>query len=113
MNQFLISEWVDSTLISPEIKCCMSQGFINRQYHTHIAWIAVLTFTIMHGTSPDYWKENSRYNLQSNNGLLLEILPIKPKKKLGDRSFQMAAPTVWNKLPINIRNETNFYIYIY
>ena len=48
-----------------------------------------------------------------NNGLLLEILPIKPKKTLGDRSFQMAAPAVWNNLPINIRNKTNFYIYIY
>ena len=78
-----------------------------------MAWIAVLTFKFMHGLSADPCKESSRYNLQSNNGLLLEILSIKPKKTLGDRSFQMAAPAVWNNLPNTLRNETNFYSYIY
>ena len=43
----------------------------------------------------------------------LKILSIKPKKTLGDRSFQMAAPAVWNNLPNTLRNETNFYSYIY
>ena len=77
--------------------------------------IAILTLKILHGLSPDYLKELvtvkaiSRYNLQSNNGLLLEILSINSKKTLGHRPFKMAAfASVWNKLPNNIRNETNF-----
>ena len=41
-------------------------------------------------------------------GLLLEIPSIKSKKTLGDRSFKMAAPAVWNNLPYNLRNGTNF-----
>ena len=76
--------------------------------------VAILTFKILHGPSPDYLKElvtikeNSRYNLRSNIGLLLEIPSIKSKKTLGDRSFKMAAPAVWNNLPYNLRNGTNF-----
>ena len=73
--------------------------------------VAILTFKILHGPSPDLVttkKENSRYNLRSNKGLLLEIQSIKSKKTLGDRSFKMAAPSVWNNLPYNLQNETNF-----
>ena len=75
--------------------------------------IAILTFKVLHGRSPDYLKElvtlkdNSRYNFRSHNGLL-EIPRIKSKKTLGDRSFSIAAPTIWNKLPEDIRNESNF-----
>ena len=76
--------------------------------------VAILTFKILHGPSPDYLKElvtikeNSRHNLRSNIGLLLEIPSIKSKKTLGDRSFKMAAPAVWNNLPYNLQNGTNF-----
>ena len=41
-------------------------------------------------------------------GFILEIPRIKSKKALGDRFFSMAAPTIWNKLPEDIRNESNF-----
>jgi len=80
--------------------------------------VAILTFKILHGLSPDYLKELvaikeiSRYNLQSNNELIQRpSINSNLKKTLGDCSFQMAvAPAaVWNKLPPNnIRNETNF-----
>ena len=80
--------------------------------------VAILTFKILHGLSPDYLKElltikeNSRYNLQSNNELIHRPSIISNlKKTLGDCSFKMAAApaAVWNKLPPNnIRNETNF-----
>ena len=76
--------------------------------------VAILTFKTLRGLSPDYLKElvtikeNSRYNLRSNIGLLLEIPSIKSKKTLGDCSFKMAAPALWNNLPYNLRNETNF-----
>ena len=48
--------------------------------------IAILTFKVLHGRSPDYLKEpvtlkdNSRYNFRSLNGLLLEIPRIKSKR---------------------------------
>ena len=80
--------------------------------------VAILTFKILHGPSPDHLKELltikeiSRYNLQSNNELIHRPSIISNlKKTLGDCSFKMAAApaAVWNKLPPNnIRNETNF-----
>lgn len=76
--------------------------------------VIILTFKVLHGISPNYLKElitikeRSKYNLRSNNGLLLEMPSIKTKKTLGDRSFTVAAPTLWNNLPLALRNETNF-----
>ena len=45
-----------------------------------------------------------RYYLRSNNGKLLNIPPCKSLSTLGDRSFYMAAPKLWNDLPLFIRN---------
>ena len=45
-----------------------------------------------------------RYYLRSNNGKLLNIPPCKSLSTLGDRSFYMAAPKLWNDLPFFIRN---------
>ena len=55
--------------------------------------LSTVPFKILHGLSPDYLKELvtikeiSRYNLRSNNGLLLEIPSIKSKKALSDHSI--------------------------
>ena len=46
----------------------------------------------------------NRYHLRSNNGKLLNIPPYKSFSTLGDRSFCMAAPKLWNDLPLFIRN---------
>ena len=76
--------------------------------------VIMLTFKSLYGTSPDYLKtliskkEHLKYNLRSGNGVLLQVPSIRSKKTLGDRSFTMAAPTLWNNLPINLRNETSF-----
>jgi hypothetical protein len=40
----------------------------------------------------------------SNNGLLLSYPRGKSKKTLGDLSFMVAAPTLWNSLPAKIRD---------
>ena len=60
--------------------------------------VAILTFKILHGLSPDYLKELltikeiSRYNLQSNKELIHRPSIISNlKKTLGDCSFKMAA----------------------
>ena len=45
-----------------------------------------------------------RYYLRSNDGKLLNIPSCKFLSTLGDRSFYMAAPKLWNDLPLFIRN---------
>ena len=43
--------------------------------------------------------DNTRYLLRSNEGVLLKHPSGKMKKSFGDRSFSVAAPTLWNALP--------------
>ena len=52
-------------------------------------------------------KEKSSYSLRSNDELLLAPPTFKSKKTLGDRAFQVAAPTLWNKSPSALRIETS------
>ena len=50
----------------------------------------------------------SRYQLRrNNNGILLERPQLRTKKTLGDRALSMAAPFLWNSLPLPIRQETS------
>ncbi len=71
--------------------------------------ILMLTFKAIHGIAPEYiaslicLKERSTYS-----GLILNQPSAKLKKTLCDRSFTSAAPSLWNKLPLNIRNMDNF-----
>ena len=47
----------------------------------------------------------SRYCLRSNNGILLNIPTCKSfGTTLGDRSFHIAAPKLWNDHPLFARN---------
>ena len=49
-------------------------------------------------------KTNTRYLLHSNEGVLLKHPSGKMKKSFGDRSFSVAAPTLWNALPVSLRS---------
>ena len=50
----------------------------------------------------------SRYELhQNNNGILLENPRFRTKKTMGDRSFMVAAPVLWNNLPLPFRQAKN------
>ena len=69
-------------------------------------------FKAIHGIAPSYISDlilenpNSSYNLRlSSAGILLAFLYWKTKRTLGDRSFSVAAPTLWNKLPHNQREQ--------
>ena len=70
--------------------------------------IAVITFKALHGSAPDYITElikpyTPSRSLRSSNKLLL----FKPRfnlKTYGGRSFTMAAPSVWNTLPLEVRS---------
>ena len=48
-------------------------------------------------------KCKSSYNLRSNSGILLEPPRGKMLATLGGRSFQAAAPHLWNELPLQLR----------
>ena len=67
--------------------------------------VILITFKAIHGLVPYYIqnlkevKKKSSYNLRSNDELLLAPRTFKSKKTLGDRAFQLAASTLWNKLP--------------
>ena len=71
--------------------------------------ILLLTFKALHGLAPKYIcdlvtvKTASTYCLRSNNKVYLENPKCKILKTLGGRSFQYAAPELWNKLPIDIQ----------
>ena len=76
--------------------------------------ILLVTFKILHGVAPSYLKDlvsvlpDSRYQLRpNNNGILLERPRLRTKKTLGDRVLSMAAPFLWNSLPLPIRQETS------
>ena len=76
--------------------------------------ILLVTFKILHGAAPSYLKDlvsvlpDSRYQLRRNNkGILLERPRLRTKKTLGDRALSMAAPFLWNSLPLPIRQETS------
>ena len=72
--------------------------------------ILLLTFKALHGIAPSYIsdlikvKHNTRYSLRSNEGVCLMHPKGRMKKSFGDRSFSVAAPTLWNNLPASLRS---------
>ena len=72
--------------------------------------ILLLTFKALYGMAPSYiidlmhTKTNTRNLLRSNEGVLLKHPSGKMKKSFGDRSFSVAAPTLWNALPVSLRS---------
>ena len=56
-------------------------------------------------------KEKCKYQLRSSEELLLQLPMGKTKKTLGDRSFQIAAPALWNSLPASVRDIDNFLVF--
>jgi len=74
----------------------------------------LITFKAVHGLAPVYMSElisvresAGRHYLHSNNGLRLNYSTCKSLATLGDRSFHVAAPKLWNDLPSEIRNMTS------
>ena len=73
--------------------------------------ILLMTFKAIHRLAPPYISElisiksESRYSLRINdNGILLNRNSFKSLATLGDRSFKVAAPKMWNNLPCFIRD---------
>lgn len=76
--------------------------------------ICILTYKVIHNMAPVYLKEmihlssNSRYSLRSTDTILLKKPTFKSYSTLGDRSFTVASPVLWNSLPSNIRLTEDF-----
>jgi hypothetical protein len=71
--------------------------------------IALLTFKCLHGMSPTYITELvSQYKpsrtLRSSSELLLQRPHLYRTITYGSRPFSVAAPTIWNALPAEIRS---------
>ena len=74
--------------------------------------IALLTYKALHGMAPSYIAEllsecNPSRNLRSSSQCFLQRLPSVCTSHYSDRSFSVAAPTVWNDLPRHIRTSTS------
>ena len=71
--------------------------------------ILLITYKAIHGLAPAYLSELitlktvSRYSLRSSGEVLLQPPRIKTLRTLGDRSFTVAAPALWNSLPNAVR----------
>ena len=69
--------------------------------------ILLLTFKARHGLAPEYISDlleeySPPRSLRSSTAQLL--VPVRTRTKAGDRSFKAAAPSLWNKLPDDIRS---------
>ena len=70
--------------------------------------ILLTTFKALHGLAPLYIsellspKENTRSLRSSDKGLL--NIPSTKLKTKGDRAFAVVAPTLWNALPLALKN---------
>ena len=70
--------------------------------------ILLTTYKALHGLAPAYIsdllvaKPTGRSLRSSDKGLL--IIPVSKLKTKGDRAFAVAAPTLWNALPLQIKN---------
>lgn len=70
--------------------------------------LCYLVFCALHGSSPAYISELlhihelPRSLRSTSNGVLLRI-PRSRATTYGDRAFSVAAPSIWNSLPLDIR----------
>lgn len=76
--------------------------------------VLTLTWKSLHQMTPPYISNlvtiyNPTRSLRSTNSLKLRV--PKTRTRYGDRSFQKAAPELWNNLPIRIREQTNLSLF--
>ena len=73
--------------------------------------ILLITFKAIQGLALKYLCDlltfkSSLYNVRCSGSILLSM-PAVRSKTLGDRAFMVAAPTLWNSLPKELRAITN------
>ena len=79
--------------------------------------ILLFAFKAIHGIAPTYiqnlvsLKSQGTYNLRSSGWILLASSTFRTKITLGDRSFQVAAPKLWNALPRELHDIPNLHTF--
>ena len=88
---------------------------------TDLHWLSVnnriayktlsLTFKCVNNLAPVYLADlllahTSKYNTRSTMSKAL-VIP-RTRKRIGDRAFSVAAPTIWNSLPFELKNNQTF-----
>ena len=73
--------------------------------------ILLITYKYVNDMAPEYLCElvsirKSSRKLRSISQILLQV-PVSLLKSYGDCAFSVAAPTLWNRLPANIRNASS------
>ena len=73
--------------------------------------LAILAYRHFEGTLPTYLSDvlciyQPSRSLRSSNEKLLKV-PRRSLKSAGERSFSFMAPSVWNSLPVSVRNKSN------
>ena len=72
--------------------------------------VILITFKALRDMAPSHIsslvhvRQNTKYSLRSNNAILLTPPLKKSAATMGNRSFTMKAPKLWNLLPSEIRN---------
>ena len=72
--------------------------------------VILITFEAIKGAAPNYlqelisYKGNSSYGLRSNDSFLLAQPTQRTPTTLGDRTFAVAEPMLWNCLSVELRN---------
>ena len=82
----------------------MSVTLQTRRHVTDLRGIKRLPGRLGTSNCESLLKEKCKYQLRSSEELLLQLPIRKTKKSLGDRSFQTAAPVLWNSLPSSVRD---------
>ena len=79
--------------------------------------VLLITYKALNGIAPSYIsdlinvKVSHRYSLRNSQELLLQTPSVKTLVTLGDRSFSLAAPKLWNNLPNSIRNAPSLQLF--
>ena len=78
--------------------------------------LCVLTYKLLHAKGPKYLQSLLQYRnpprtLRSSSDSLLLVIPHTKLKTFAERSFKVAAPTVWNELPFHIRSSSSLPIF--
>ena len=78
--------------------------------------IAVLSHKLLHKDEPKYLHDllilkTTNKRLRSSSDTHLLVIPRTKQKTLADRSFSIAALTIWNSLPLDIRLLDNLLIF--
>ena len=90
-----------------KMACPLSDAMLPVSYRCQFK-ILLIVFKCIHKLAPTYLCKRltlkPKRGLRSDNKLVLDIPLTELKlKTYGDRSFSIAGPTLWNKLPSDIR----------